>query len=466
MKPLTLGEIANAVQGHIIAGNSDLPIDEISKDSREATPDSLFFALIGQTRDAHDFLPDVAASGCRNWVVSRADAKDLPEAQQGNILLVDDTTKALMTLAAFVLDEMKAIKIGVTGSVGKTSTKDMIHSVCSQKYKTEKTKGNLNTGIGISMCVFDFRPDTEVAVLEMGTDHPGEIGEVVRIFKPHIAAVTNIGQSHLEHFGTREGIFNAKLEITNEFSENDVLVIQKGPDFLTEEQIHKTTDRRFRIVSVGEDMDNDVIVTDVDKGKGRTLEFNLTAGRNKNHFKIPVLGEHQAMNAAQAVAVGLELGISLEDAATGLLHLKQTASRLDVKEVKGDKELTIIDDSYNASPDSMKSGILSLLSLEGGRKVAILGDMLELGGNTESFHREIGSFAVENGVDLVISVGDLARYIAEETGPKGKYFPDKESLISALPSLIQNDDVILIKASRGMALDEISDHLLDTKETI
>jgi len=466
MKALTLDVIAEAVQGHMISGNGDLPIEKITKDSRETSPDSLFFALIGQTHDAHEFLPQVATSGCKNWVVSHIEAKDLPEAKDANIILVEDTTNALMTLAAFVLDEMKAVKIGVTGSVGKTSTKDMIDAICSQKYMTGKTKGNLNTGIGISMCIFDFQPDTQVAVLEMGTDHPGEIKQVVERFKPHIGVITNIGQSHLEHFGTREGIFRAKLEIAGGFAPDDVLIIQKGKDFLTKEQIISHLKRPLRIVSVGKDMDNEFKVSNIAKGVGQMLEFDLTAGQEKRHFTVPVLGAHQAMNAAQAIAVGIELGISMEEAARGLLNLKQSSGRLNVKETKDAKHLTIIDDSYNASPDSMRSGILSLISMGGGRKVAILGDMLELGEETASFHREVGIFAAENGVDLIIGVGDLSQNLTKGAGSKGRHFPDKESLISALPQLINRNDVILIKASRGMALDEVSDYLLNTKETI
>ena len=237
----------------------DVEIDFMAVSSYGAATKSSGVVKINKDLDSdiegrHEFLPQVATSGCKNWVVSHIEAKDLPEAKDANIILVEDTTNALMTLAAFVLDEMKAVKIGVTGSVGKTSTKDMIDAICSQKYMTGKTKGNLNTGIGISMCIFDFQPDTQVAVLEMGTDHPGEIKQVVERFKPHIGVITNIGQSHLEHFGTREGIFRAKLEIAGGFAPDDVLIIQKGKDFLTKEQIISHLKRPLRIVSVGKDM--------------------------------------------------------------------------------------------------------------------------------------------------------------------------------------------------------------------
>jgi len=373
---------------------------------------------------------------------------------------VEDTQTALITLAVFALDEMKTIKIGVTGSVGKTSTKDMVYAVCSQQYKTGKTQANLNTNIGISMCILDFEPDTKVAVLEMGTDHPGEIDQVVRVFKPHIGLITNIGQSHLENFGTREAIYHAKMEIANYFTSDDLLIIQQGQDFLRKEQIESS----YRIQSVGTEETNDFVVSGIVITNNLGTEFDLAYQGESAHFNLPVLGIHHAMNAAHAVAVGVEVGIPLADAARGLCGLQLTAGRLDVKSEKGLMDSVIIDDAYNASPDSMRSGIKTLLSMEGPRKVAILGDMFELGEQTREYHREIGKFASNAGVDLILGVGDLAKDLVEAAGPKAKHFETKQDLISALPQLIHQNDVILIKASRGMALEEVVEYLLSTKE--
>lgn len=460
MRTFCMREIAEVTGGRMISGIENALVKRVSKDSREVTLDTLFFALIGQNHDAHEFLEQVRTNGCNNWVISRQEAICFQGADEANIVLVEDTQEALIALAVYVLDEMKAIKIGVTGSVGKTSTKDMVYAVCSQKYKTGKTQANLNTNIGISMCVLDFEPDTEVAVLEMGTDHPGEIDEVVRVFKPHIGLITNIGQSHLEHFGTREGIYLAKMEITNYFGPYDLLIIQRGEDFLRKENMKAD----YRIQSVGIDPNNDFVVSEIGLTAGLETDFKLTHKEQAVHFHLPVLGVHHAMNAAQAVAVGIELGISLVLAAEGLASLSMTAGRLDVKPEKGMKDSIIIDDAYNASPDSMRSGIQTLMSLEGARKVVILGDMFELGEMTRAFHREVGKFAAEAGVDLILGVGDLAKYLVESAGPKGHHFETKEALIAELPQLIQENDVILIKASRGMALDEVVEYLLSTKE--
>jgi UDP-N-acetylmuramoyl-tripeptide--D-alanyl-D-alanine ligase len=460
MRLFNMGEIAAVVGGRIISGTGNGLVQRVSKDSRDVSFDTLFFALVGQTHDAHEFLEQVLANGCNNWIVSKGDAVTFPGAERANVILVEDTQEALITLAVFVLDELEAIKIGITGSVGKTSTKDMVYAVCSQKYKTGKTQANLNTNIGISMCVLDFDPDVKVAVLEMGTDHPGEIDQVVRRFRPHIGLITNIGQSHLEHFGTREGIFQAKMEITNYFQPDDLLIIQQGEDFLRKENLNAS----YRTQSVGVDPANDFTVSDVGLTERLGIEFNLTHKDHCVHISMPVLGAHHAMNGAQAVAVGVELGISLEQAAVGLNTLSMTAGRLDIKPDRGLMNSIVIDDAYNASPDSMRAGIQTLLSLDGPRKVAILGDMLELGENTQAFHREIGKFAADAGVDLVIGVGTLAKYLSEAAGFKGRYFKTKQGLIEALPQLIEQNDVILVKASRGMALDEVVEYLLRTEE--
>jgi UDP-N-acetylmuramoyl-tripeptide--D-alanyl-D-alanine ligase len=460
MRMFSIGEIAAATGGRIISGSGDGRAMRVSKDSREVTPDTLFFALVGQNHDAHKFLPQVLANGCANWVVSNPDAALFEGAERANIVLVDDTEQALVDLAVFVLDEMKAVKVGVTGSVGKTSTKDMIHAVCSRKYPTGKTRANLNTNIGIAMSVLDFEPDTKVAVLEMGTDHPGEIDRVAQVFRPHICLITNIGQSHLEHFGTREGIFKAKMEITNYFNESSLLIIQQGEDFLQKKNIPT----HYRVWSVGSGPDNDFTVADIEITDGTSTRFTLSHQGESVRIQLPVLGAHHAFNAAQAAAVGLELGIPMEEAAIGLASLRMTAGRLDLKDEKGYRNSVVIDDSYNASPDSMRAGIKTLMSLDGPRKVAILGDMFELGDNTQAYHSEVGTYAKDAGVDLVLGVGDLAKALVDSAGSIGIHFQNKQALIDALPQLIMTDDVILVKASRGMALDEVVEHLLSTKE--
>jgi UDP-N-acetylmuramoyl-tripeptide--D-alanyl-D-alanine ligase len=455
-----MGEIAEVTGGRMISGTENALVQRVSKDSRDVTLDTLFFAFIGQNHDAHEFLPQVLTGGCGNWIVSNLDALHVEGIENANIILVEDTQEAFIQLAVFVLDEMQAIKIGVTGSVGKTSTKDMVYAVCSQQYKTGKTQANLNTNIGISMCILDFDPDIKVAVLEMGTDHFGEIDQVARVFRPHIGLITNIGQSHLEHFGTREGIYQAKMEMTNYFTPNNLLIIQRGADFLRKEKMESV----YRIQSVGQEEENDFIVSGIRLTNRLCTEFDLTYQEESVHCTLPVLGAHHAMNAAQAVAVGVELGIPLTEAAIGLSSLQITSGRMDIKSEKGMKNAVIIDDAYNASPDSMRAGIQTLLSMEGPRKVAILGDMFELGEQSIAFHREIGKFAGDAGVDLILGVGDLSKELVDAAGPKGKHYATKLDLINELPELIHQNDIILIKASRGMALDEVVEYLLSKRE--
>ena len=462
LKTYTIEQIASAMGGALIAGSGSLTVCRVCRDSREASPDALFFAMKGQVHDGHDFIAQAAENGCRCFVVNReaGDIQGLPEG--GAVIRVPDTAEAFVALAVAALREMKAVIVGITGSVGKTTTKDMVDAVLSMGYRMGKTQGNLNTAIGIAQCILEFPEDVQVAVLEMGTDHPGEIAEVVKYFPPHISVLTNVGQAHLENFGSREGIFRAKMEIAAPLGEGDALVFLEGPDFLRKENLRVSC----RLVGVGTASHNDYVLSDMEAcGEGGVCCL-LTRGGGAPPvaLDLPVPGRHNCLNAGLAVAVGELLDIPAETAARGLSEFRLTPGRMELIQIPEPRRLTLLNDTYNASPDSMKAGLRSLMEMTGGRHVAVLGDMLELGPDTLDFHREVGAYAREAGVDLILCAGPLSAALAEGAGDRAVYFPERDSLIAALPGLLEPGDAVLVKASRGMGLEQAVQAILDYKE--
>ena len=458
MREFTFREIEKAVGGKQIWGSPDTVVLGVSKDSREAYEGSLFFPLKGEKYDAHSFLPQVIQRGCRTFLISDEEIlKALKGKENLDIIKVKDTTVALQDLAGYYLKQMSPKKIAVTGSVGKTSTKDMIHCVCCSKYKTGKTKGNQNNHIGLPLGILSFDEDTEAAVLEMGMDRPGEIDFLADLVRPDIGVITNIGISHKENLGSREGIFRAKMELVNYFGRENVLIINSGKDFL----LKKNIEGEYRLISAGAETDNDFIVSDIrDKGEKGT-EFFIKYRDKKQLFKLSAPGRHNAFNAALAAACGMEMGIDLKESSEALLSLEITTGRLTVKAGNGIK---VIDDTYNASPDSMKAGIDTLVAVSSKRKIAILGDMFELGDDADIHHRKIGEYAKNAGADMVIAVGEMAENIARGAAEKGHYYKSKEALKKDIDEIVKSGDAVLVKASRGMEMEEIVKILVDKQE--
>lgn len=456
MRRYTTAEIAAATGGRLIAGSGENTVDRVSTDSRDTDGGTLFIAMQGQVHDGHDFIPKAADAGCRCFVVSRMDLY----AEAGwDLILVEDSAKALVDLARHELLRMGAVVVGITGSTGKTTTKDMLSAVLSTRYRTGKTEGNLNTAIGIARSILEFPPDTQMAVLEMGTDHPGEIEQVVRHFRPHIAIITNIGQAHLENFGSREAIFRGKLEIASYFTEDDILIIQEGPDFLRKENIHTPG----RLVVAGMSPGNDYVVSNPAPAGAGAVSFHVENRIAAADITLPVPGVHNCLNAALAIAAGESLGVTLAQAAEGLASFCLTPGRMELLK-GGPWKVTLINDSYNASPDSMKAGLASLMEISGGRHVAILGDMLELGPDSREYHLAVGKAARELGVEMILAVGAEAVAISEGAGPESIHFQDREELIRQLPDLIRAGDSILVKGSRGMGLETVVRAILQDKE--
>ena len=461
MKRLTAAEITAAIGGILTAGDGEQQINGISIDSRTVKEGDLFIPIIGERMDGHQFLSAALKGGCGAILIM--EGYPLPtEIGSQAIIRCKDTTKALQDLARWYLNALSIRRIGVTGSTGKTTTKEMIYHICSEKYKTQRNMGNFNNHIGLPLTILSFEEGTEVGVLEMGMSSPGEIDLLAELVRPEIAVITNIGTAHIENLGSREEILKAKLEITHYLSSENLLIINRDNDLLAQIQ-----DTPYRLLTIGENGKSHLILSSIEdlgeKGVRFTLERKAGDSYESQEFRLHIPGRHNAYNAALAVGAGLELGISMEEAAAGLAKLRDTDKRLFIR---GKNGIKIIDDTYNASVDSMKSALDLLAGMSGVRRVAVLGDMLEMGPQSPGFHREIGEYLQDKGVDLLITVGKDSSYIREGAAavsnpPEMVHYESTDQLIPDLKTRIVPGDVALFKGSRGIGLDEAVRRLLE-----
>ncbi len=458
MRTFTLKEIEQGTRGKLIKGSCDAQIKGVAIDSRKVTQEQLFFAIIGPNNNGHKFLKQVVQNGCKSIVISQEEWLD--ELGEVNAVLVEDTTEALKSLAKFYLDQLNARRIAVTGSVGKTSTRDMVYYVCKEKFKTGRNEGNLNSDYGVSMTIMGFDPDVEAIVLEIGMDHFGEIDALVKIIEPEVGIITNVGISHIENLGSREGILKAKMEITNGFGEDNTLIVNESCDLLSREN----TQGIYHLKTVGNHPSSDALVSDVKDFGDEGIEYKLTIEGKEYNVRLYVPGGHNAINSALAIMAGLEIGIDVETAIKGLQSMELTGKRLLMRESHGVK---VIDDTYNACPDSMKSAIKSLVATKGNRKVAVLGDMYELGPDSNLYHEDVGAFAAkEDGLDALITVGQNGKSIfdgamaVEGTNKEIHHFDTKEDLYQQIHNMVKEGDVVLVKASRGLQAETIVDEIL------
>lgn len=459
MKRFTIAEIAEISGGRVLCGDGSFLVSGYAIDSRETEPGNVFFALKGLVTDGHRFIPQVIERGCNCLVIS--DETMLPENIEGlNVVVVENPLKSLQALGVHYLNSLPLKKkIGITGSVGKTSTRDMTYYVASTKYKTAKNKKNYNSSTGIPLTILEFPEDTEIAILEMGMESLGEIEELAELVRPDIAIITLVAEVHIENLGTIENILKAKMEITSQFNENSVLIVNTDCDMLKKEKVSGD----YKVVSIGSTGEEDYLVKDVEDYGAEGIGFKLVSGESEYEISLPIAGAHNAKNASLAIAVGELIGISPEEAAEGLQNTELTGRRLNFKKHKG---MQIIDDCYNACEDSIKSAVNTLMATEGGRKVAVLGDIFALGSIAERVHRSVGCYVAEKNVDFLVAIGDNARFYAEEAKKalgeeRVKYFDKKEDFIKVKDDIIKDGDVILIKASLGMRLDTVTQSILE-----
>lgn len=465
MKKTSLEYIVRACEGKLYAADREGrygEIDNVSIDSRAAKEGGLFFCIIGERRDAHEFVFDVREKGCHNIVVSNEEwAEKLKACGDVNVILVEDTKLALVKLGTKYMDDWKGLKrVAITGSVGKTSTKEFVYSVLSSKFKTGKNAGNLNSEFGIPLACFAFDEDIEISVNEIGLGYGLDMKYLVNIVKPDAAIVTNVGSSHLEVYGSRERLRDAKLRITTSLAADGKLIVNADCDMLSVEQIRENAVGDFEIVRIGSAADVEYRISDIcDKGiDGVKCSLEIKAHQKKYELTLPVIGAHNLYNAALAVALGEVFGVEAEDAIAALANVESNDNRLDVR--RGE-DYTVINDCYNASPESMKAGVDILIHSEGKRRGAVFGDMFELGDNSELLHASVGEYVAEKGLDFLISIGEnskaIAKAAAKSDGIVVKSYDTRDEAIADIENVLEKGDVVLVKASRAMALEVLSD---------
>lgn len=451
MDNIKLQDIVKAIGGKLLVEGKQRDFSRVVIDSREVNKGDIFFAIKGENFDAHKFVDNVLENGA-GLVIVHKEEEYKSFSEDSSIVLVEDTKKALLDLASFYIDTLDIKVVGITGSTGKTSTKDLIAAALSEKYKVFKTKGNFNNDIGMPLMIFQLNKDYEVAILEMGMSNLGEIETLARVAKPDIAVITNIGTSHMENLKTRDNILKAKLEITTLFNENNVLIVNGEND-----KLHDLESNNYKIVKIGTESDYNFkgcrIIINKDniefsvKENGRAIDQTIF---------VPVPGKHNVLNSLLAVAVARHLGVSYEEIAEGIKNLEATSMRLDVIKHEG---YTIINDAYNASPDSMIAALDVLKTYEG-RKIAVLGTMKELGEESPKAHEEVAKYAKDSKVDMLITLGEFNSDFEAGFGSENfKAFDSIEDIVHYLKQNLKDGDVLLVKASRSMKFENIINEL-------
>ena len=449
MKNLTLENIARVTSGRYIGDESKLSIEvaAITTDSRRITNDCLFVPIVGERADGHDYIEDVMKRGALCTLSERElRGVDYP------YILVESSLQAVKDIAEFYLSGLDIPVIGITGSVGKTSTKEMIAAVLEQKYKVLKTQGNFNNELGLPLTIFNIREEDEIAVLEMGISEFGEMHRLAQVARPDTCVITNIGECHLENLQSRDGVLKAKSEIFDFIKSDGRIVINGDDDKLT--TINDV--KGIKPIFYGIDNHNDAYATDIKNHglKGISCCIHLKEGNFE--VMIPIPGVHMVYNALAGAVLGDIYGLTPIQIKSGIESLQSLSGRFNIIETK---DYTIIDDCYNANPVSMKASI-GVLQDGLGRKVAILGDMGELGDDEATLHQGVGEFAGDCNIDEVICVGELSKNIiagVQRVNPDMSviHFASREELLQALPKTIKKGDTILVKASHFMKFEEV-----------
>jgi UDP-N-acetylmuramoyl-tripeptide--D-alanyl-D-alanine ligase len=455
MAKLRLDEVARVAGGSILQGSPALAFDRYGIDSRRTGPGELFFAVQGQ-RDGHDFVAAAAAGGAAGAVVTRPVA--LADRTFG-LVQVRDTVAALQALAHDVLGRCPVKVVGVTGSVGKTTTKEFTAALLASRYRVLKSEGNFNNHLGLALSLLRLRSDDEVAVLEMGMSAAGEILALTRIAPPDIAVVTNVSPVHLQFFRSLDDIALAKKEIldgakpgsTAVLNADDALVMKIGADF------------SGRKLTFGLTAAADVRAEEVKSLGYSGFEFLLRYGRESLRIPFPFINGAAVVDLLAAAAVSLALGLRLEEIRPAVLDLRPFAGRGVL--VEGSGEIRIYDDSYNSNPRALEAALISLAPLPAARRVAVLADMLELGEGEKEFHRRAGEVVARSGWDVLVAVGPLAALIAEGAAGEGMdaasihRFADADAAADGIAGIVRDGDLVLVKGSRGMKTEAIVDKL-------
>lgn len=461
MKNLTLENIAKAVEGKLFHGENipaDTEAEGVVIDSRQVGKNYIFVAIKGERVDGHDFVRDVFEKDALAMIAERELDTDRP------YILVESSLEALKKLAAYYREGLDTKIVGITGSVGKTSTKEFISSVLGQKYKVLKTEGNFNNEIGVPLTLFKIRDFHEVAVIEMGISDFGEMHRLSYMVRPDICVMTNIGLCHLENLGSRDGILKAKSEIFDFASRDAVAVLNMDDDKLY--SVKEVKNRKP--VYYGMNRNADVYAESVEANGiyGTKAVIFLKKEDKKIEVKIPLPGKHMVYNAMAAATVGEILGLGAEEIRQGIENIQSVGGRLHIIETE---KYTIIDDCYNANPVSVRSS-LDVLNNAEERKVAILGDMFELGADEKKLHYQLGEYFKEKQIDMAVLAGELSKNTYQGIRDSGAatqvyYYKTLEDLLEYLDIMVQEKDVILVKASHSMHFEKIVEKLRNEGNT-
>ena len=453
MEKMSLAEIVSAVDGSF-GYPSDALVEEISTDTRCITQNSVFVALKGDNFDGHDFAAKAMESGALAVITERP-------VEGAKCIVVDSTAKALLDLAHYYRMKFDIPLVGITGSVGKTTTKDMIACVLARKFKTLKTAGNHNNEVGMPKTLLELDSSYQAAVIEMGMNHAGEMSRLSCCSAPNVCVITNIGVSHIENLGSQENILRAKLEILDGASPDAPLILCRDDKFLSSVDMHGS---RKIIYYSAKKKDCDIYAANV-TAEDNCVKFTINYQGGKYPATVNLLGLHNVKNALAAFAVGVTLGIDPEECAAGIADFRPEGLRQNIRRQNG---VTLIVDCYNAAPDSMKAALSVLSDVnvpEGGRRFCVLADMLELGKNARTYHKNVGEYVAASKADQLLCFGENSVFYIEGAVKKGfdeshcRHFGSREELAAYLASQLAENDAVLFKGSRGMKLEEVVDSL-------
>ena len=447
---LSFEELVKAVNGEIVADNNYHNFNNVSIDTRKIDKENVYIALNGENFNGNKFVIEALKKGASIAIADEV-LFDKSEAEKlGVVIKVEDTYKALTELAKYYRNKLNIKIVAVTGSTGKTSTKDLIAAFLSEKYKVLKTKGNFNNHIGMPLMILTLDSSYDVAVLEHGMSDFNEIHNLVECSRPDIAVITNIGISHIENLKTQENIFKAKMEVVDFFDKNNTLIVNAEDKFL-----NTVKSDRFKVIKTGYNNNLDFVAENVEALAQKTI-FTIAGNGKQYKFTLPMSGKHNVLNALLAIAAAKELDVTYEEMIAGIKNIENTSMRLEfIKK----EDITIINDCYNASPDSMKSALDVLKNSEGNRKVAILGTMRELGDESNSAHTFVGAYAKDK-ADFLIAIGEYSEFYKSGFGNNNiMVYNNKEEMINDLDKIIVKGDVVLVKASRTLKFEEIVSEL-------
>ena len=459
-KYINVKKIIEITNGELLFGDENIICENFSKDTRKLNKGDVYLGIKGENFNGSNFYLDALEKGAKVCILQdiEVDIEKIKRYCGVAIIKVKDVVKALQTIATYKRSLYNIPVVGITGSVGKTSTKDIVASVMARKYKVLKTQGNLNNQIGLPLTILELK-DHEALVIEMGMGNLGEISVLTKIAKPDVAIITNVGTSHIGNLGSRENILKAKLEILEGLKENGTLIINNDNDLL-----HKWNDetKRKNVITFGIDEKSNYMATNIKLDENRS-DYDIKIDEDIYHMNINIGGKHFVYNSLCAICIGKLFNIDVDEIKKGIETFELTKSRMEVIK-KGN--ITVINDCYNASYDSMKAAIEHISAQTGNRKIAILGDMLELGSFSKELHEKVGKIVAENKIDKLITVGEQAKNIANIALKLGMEKSNvlvckkNEEAIEFVKSIMKDNDIYLIKASNGMNFKQIVEGIL------